>query len=87
MTRILTPYEYIIKLISAYPSLYAAPTREAAIFKIMDQTFNTIGNGVEFENFDGDTIAGFQIEYRDFYYGIALQNVIIIRPTWALYGK
>lgn len=56
MTRILTPYEYIIKLISAYPSLYAAPTREAAIFKIMDQIFNTIGNGIEFENFVGDEI-------------------------------
>lgn len=60
-------------------------TNETAIIFTQDWLKST--QYPERPDFDGDVIAGFRIEYRDFYYGVALQNVIMIMPTWALYGK
>lgn len=42
----LTPTEYVNYYLLKYPSLYSASTREKVHFKVFDQLFNTIGNGI-----------------------------------------
>lgn len=54
--RILTPEEFIIRAVNAYPSLYAAPSYEDAKFRILDHTLNTIGNGLYMESFMGEPV-------------------------------
>lgn len=56
MTRILTPDEFIIRAVNAYPSLYGSPTYEEAKFRIFDHIFNTIGNGVRKHDFVGTPV-------------------------------
>lgn len=56
MTHIMTPDEFIIRAVNAYPSLYAAPSYDEAKFKVFDHTFNTIGNGMYMENFEGEPV-------------------------------
>ena len=56
MTRILTPDEFIIRAVNAYPSLYASPSYDEAKFKVLDHTFNTIGNGLYMESFQGEPV-------------------------------
>ena len=54
MTNIMTPDEFIIRAVNAYPSLYAAPSYDAVKFKVLDHIFNTIGNGLYMEHFEGE---------------------------------
>ena len=44
--KLLTPREYVLKAVADYPTLYAAPSYEEAAYKVFDQLFNVIGNGV-----------------------------------------
>ncbi len=45
-SKILNPREYVLSSIVEYPSLYAAGTYDESAFKVYDQLFNVIGNGV-----------------------------------------
>lgn len=47
----MTPEQYVNYNINTYPSLYVMPTRKLSELRILDQTFNTIGNGID--NIDG----------------------------------
>lgn len=61
MKHILTPDEFIIRAVNAYPSLYASPSPEETKFRILDQTLNTIGNGIYMESFEGEPVSDAEI--------------------------
>ncbi len=62
MMHILSPDEYIIHCVNNYPALYASPSYEESKFRILDQTFNVIGNGICLENFYGSTPTQEEVE-------------------------
>lgn len=46
MTNFITPDDYILSRIAAYPSLYCSDSYEASKIKVLDQLLNVIGNGI-----------------------------------------
>ena len=52
--RILTPDEFIVRTVNAYPSLFAGPSYDEVKFRVLDQTLNVVGNGVRMETFTGE---------------------------------
>lgn len=62
MKRIMTPEEFIIRHINAYPSLYAAPTYDKSKFRILDNCLNTLGNGLGIKDFHGKTVKKAEIQ-------------------------
>lgn len=53
-----TPEQYILKAVGTYPTLYSNDTYDKVRYSVLDQIFNTIGNGIhdikEFEYQDYD---------------------------------
>ena len=53
-----TPEQYILKAVGTYPTLYSNTTYDKVRYAVLDQIFNTIGNGIweikEFEYHDYD---------------------------------
>lgn len=47
--ELLSPDQYITKSTFLYPSLYASQSYEESKFKVLDHSFNTIGNGITIE--------------------------------------
>lgn len=46
MSRLFTPDEYVLFTASQFPSLYACDTFEQTAFRVYDQLFNVLGNGL-----------------------------------------
>lgn len=44
--RVFTPDQYVMHSLANYPSLYASSTFDAVKFKVFDQLFNVLGNGI-----------------------------------------
>lgn len=42
----ITPKQYVLILVSEYPTLYADSSYEKSAFRVFDQLFNVIGNGI-----------------------------------------
>lgn len=47
----MTPRQYVLMQVLEYPSLYNSKSYELSAFKVFDQTFNVIGNGLSKKNF------------------------------------
>ena len=60
-TKIFTPDEYVLAQVLQYPGLFSSSTFERAKFKVFDQLFNTIGNGIKN---DGDLLE--EVSYYKF---------------------
>lgn len=55
--RYLTPTEYLELYVSKYPSLFAAPTYDQARYKVMEHTFNVLGNGIDIEQLQNQPLS------------------------------
>lgn len=55
-----TPEQYILKAVGTYPTLYSNNTYDKVRYAVLDQIFNTIGNGIwnikefEYQDYDFD---------------------------------
>lgn len=56
MIHMLTPDEFVVRAVNKYPALYATSSYDDVKFKVLDHTFNTIGNGVYMEHFAGEPV-------------------------------
>jgi hypothetical protein len=52
-----SPYEFVVRCVEKFPSLYASPSYGMVKFKVFDHVFNTIGNGLFLEDFTGKKIS------------------------------
>lgn len=54
MSNIISPDDYIIRMVNTFPSIFASPTYKESKLRIMDHMFNTIGNGVSMKELSGE---------------------------------
>ena len=77
-----TPEQYILKAVGTYPTLYSNNTYDKVRYSVLDQIFNTIGNGIhdikefEYQDYDFDGARRY-ISEESLFYGYHADDCIV----------